>query len=1834
MAPAPLATTNKKKSTAGNVGVTAPARTTNEKKSTGDVVVTAPAPTSNKKKSTAGNVVVPAPAPTINKKKSTGDVVVTAPAPTSNNKKSTAGDVVVTAPAPTSNKKKSTAGNVVVTAPAPTTNEKKSTGDGVLTSSTVAENNINSTGDSGEDTDLADGVRVSGLIEGEDDSVGTPTDDGDIGVLIDNRISSRSKVEVGLLDHTRILMNGFHADSIVSKSNLFPGAFILLYEKYTKLELDQKKEFLTFLVPLPKAETVDLVIPKINPDLVNSSLFERLFVGRMLVEFDLTFALQPTTPKDITGSFKTVLLILPAARALKIVLLQGKTGTGRADARAEVRSKSLLFLLSAYLDLLFPTIFDTESTMVKTFCLSIAGYKYRNIKVYTSSGKEKDVEQQYLQVDRDRLPPVSILLSRLLMATRKAFASGIKRKSLVWINPLHGQSWRASVSNINPETKEEYPIANKNMIEKDKSKEMTIPVADALATQPGSSIDKRGYPLFGIGKEIDPASLNPDDFMPQDDYCSKQVVDDIEVALTQIFPRGGCTLLKQNDRNPDAKLRVVKYNIPGTERWSMVFAGQSIFSEDCVTRHFGEMNRQLFLKSSNDVGNDVTRDRMYRCALYPEKTTQADENDLENSGTITGAFSIASDSTAMGCVSMCKTEVFFANFGLGLMERVNSVVKTHSCGKYHVQCVAENIIVQNLFAGMGDSAYGYHDDGGPELCHELFDFLGIQGEERELLLESLSQKLMWVFTVSLSNYGFGSKPGEMETSELHLMSKSSDPRWKNGNDIATNWASFHLQLYGNQFDLEHKAVNKAPEYTFQEDGKGNARHVMSFRNALTFSSRHINLLKLQFSKYNYSIDNLRADYTVKGVVAKFFHNRDLEEIKTPHTFQSHKKSVDCELTQDQTGDDIITPTEILLAMGVSAMVLKNISDRIFSGVTGEEDILLQRDGGTARDPMRLWQRLASYPFFRYFQTEKINLVLHYQDNSKEKIKGKKRTSVTHSISYGKPPFWRICSNYKGSTTPGWQPLFNLRDLQDGDIVETATARNFFGVPSTPTTQPPWKHIHSSMCSAIFLSKRYKSSYEKLDMIQNTFNKDVEKGGSTYNCQFTMNECGGSAQNIGATAKPVSRSSMTERDSALQLPTPQAASTPSNMVLYNVHERMGCVLVFRQPLKVPAPPKKHDDFLQFLGVFYIKSIDAVSGSKQLALERAEGIQSEHKVYCSFLLMPHKEITMSRVLVWPWTDEQFIFHNKVNEEKLSVTQCNRANTGVSPDCDHQHWVSINGGRRRRRLEREPVDPDNQVRDSESKIYNKEYWRTLSMDISSALANYHMRIPLNTKIKGVEMLEEIAEACEPNNLVKHFHENVVKHIISSEDETKAVPLSWKTEEIVVTKQPVMSVLRRMFVAGSCRFVRKHLQYDDKKKRWVATFLDTEKFHYALGGVPQTRPSPMPIRTYDLATLFLLQQAQNSFSGKIEGRIDLDRKSLSIIQRRRLYDCDDQMIADFIFSSAVIRVTGRVEKIQAYLVHKKRSSLNAPKNSSVGLLNESDAAGLPSFMALLHSGDAAFDRKGVTTEWMSPQFSSSIPNSCKRTPRYMMKFLKKFCKAIKVNLIPQTKKKMLRSKIVAAMVKSITHSCSGSECPDSVKFVAGQIVSDMEEMFCNDNINESPFEDDEIITGYGGREGFSIFCTSTDFLSTKKRNRGQRSGRVDVRCQDQLRHVCTDILNYIEHELSADDLIQLGLEKIKTTDGEHVIIRLTGRRIFSIDVEHMMCKVYLAVAAYRGSRSFSVPAPWRPHCHPTASTDIFTSTSIKQIFMDSITSFETSFVNGSLDTLVEPFCFQHEKV
>jgi hypothetical protein len=233
--------------------------------------------------------------------------------------------------------------------------------------------------------------------------------------------------ETGMVAHMSHVMHGFHEVALEKNNLVFQKSFTDLWCKFDKMDAVCKNNFLRFLVPMIDLPYVDYKVPIVDVDLVTPPMFERLVVGRMLVEFDHTFGDSQPSSDMVTGVFTSVLSMVPSTRAIKIICNTQKSSNTRKDALAEVRSRPLVFIISGYLDLLYPDLFDV-TTLGKGFCLAIAGYKIRHVSRLSDNDKDSCIPiQKYLTTKEDRLPPVAVLLVRLLTATRSVFVSEKKQ---------------------------------------------------------------------------------------------------------------------------------------------------------------------------------------------------------------------------------------------------------------------------------------------------------------------------------------------------------------------------------------------------------------------------------------------------------------------------------------------------------------------------------------------------------------------------------------------------------------------------------------------------------------------------------------------------------------------------------------------------------------------------------------------------------------------------------------------------------------------------------------------------------------------------------------------------------------------------------------------------------------------------------------------------------------------------------------------------------------------------------------------------------------------------------------------------------------------------------------------------------------------------------------------------------------------------------------------------------------------------------------------------------------------------------------------------------------
>jgi hypothetical protein len=150
---------------------------------------------------------------------------------------------------------------------------------------------------------------------------------------------------------------------------------------------------------------------------------------------------------------------------------------------------------------------------------------------------------------------------------------------------------------------------------------------------------------------------------------------------------------------------------------------------------------------------------------------------------------------------------------------------------------------------------------------------------------------------------------------------------------------------------------------------------------------------------------------------------------------------------------------------------------------------------------------------------------------------------------------------------------------------------------------------------------------------------------------------------------------------------------------------------------------------------------------------------------------------------------------------------------------------------------------------------------------------------------------------------------------------------------------------------------------------------------------------------------------------------------------------------------------------------------------------------------------------------------------------------------------------------------------------FMAHQMIADVEELVSGKNgRGRSPFGGNFIWAGYGGTQGF-IALDHISILNRDCEGPGYKRWHVD-HSPPFLRDVWENLLNQLENELDQVHLSLLGLQKV---DGKGVVIALTGRILGFTDIEHMLCKVYLACTRARGSRNHGASRAWRNFCWPS---------------------------------------------
>jgi hypothetical protein len=297
-------------------------------------------------------------------------------------------------------------------------------------------------------------------------------------------------------------------------------------------------------------------------------------------------------------------------------------------------------------------------------------------------------------------------------------------------------------------------------------------------------------------------------------------------------------------------------------------------------------------------------------------------------------------------------------------------------------------------------------------------------------------------------------------------------------------------------------------------------------------------------------------------------------------------------------------------------------------------------------------------------------------------------------------------------------------------------------------------------------------------------------------------------------------------------------------------------------------------------------------------------------------------------------------------------------------------------------------------------------------------------------------------------------------------------------------------------------------------------------------------------------------------------------------------------LLTSLVVRTTGRVEALRAYLEYTQQGR---GEHNWKRLFEASDCHNLPFYIASC-SGNrdsrTAFNLKESMISWLTDQYKTNLPEAVLTSPKSFGLFLQRAAAAFDEFVTYMSEGICAgqgREDVVRRLCGVLQTASQGTnEKVSSLMFIAHQIVADLEELVSKDGERgASPFFGDFCWPGYGGKEGFTAM-DHKQILGRVCSGPGYKVWNIKT-SPGYFVELWTTLKLEMENGLHKLMLAMLGVEKV---DG-CIRVCLTGRSISLSDFEHLMCKVYMGCMRSRGTRSGGAPKPWRNYCWPSKSEE-----------------------------------------
>ena len=883
----------------------------------------------------------------------------------------------------------------------------------------------------------------------------------------------------------------------------------------------------------------------------------------------------------------------------------------------------------------------------------------------------------------------------------------------------------------------------------------------------------------------------------------------------------------------------------------------------------------------------------------------------------------------------------------------------------------------------------------------------------------------------------------------------------------------------------------------------------------------------------------------------------------------------------------------------------------------------------------MWERILSSTFVTALADSGISF---YTKLPKELDKSGSEVEMSSGnfqySRFGSPPVMDVLSNRSMEARESVK-----RTLIPGDIVSAETVRSMFDLPQNTHKSQLWRYKDSALLNCVVLRHMYKNDAEGIRTLQGILDSPERWEGPGFgdlvSPSIWIGGSGGSAQEIGA--KPMNlKSAKKDRPPPLaSLHTDMEISNRMNRAMMDAASRGQPVFLFCSPLDCAdendKKEKEEQTQLQYLGLFKVDgySYDADDKATVLAAAEREARINGTSVECEFWnhtyrLSRHFKFrlkmlnmaTDNQVQGAPVQAKKFVldmegshyikqklFHT-INLEQSMFKQL----LEDSPPEEGSRLLPVFMNRYLPELLKGAADPTNKHDESEDNEtseddYQDPPYRQLDDD-------YFSPVDHSGQQKNSEGGEEIGVQGEGG---------AEKPPEPDKGSTHGGPV--ENNGIEVSVDQMLSMVSRLNVGGALRFKRRHYNSESDSYGYLPNepIKPTEELPRTTEASPQAPmigsvgpviracPFPMGTRTMDLCTSFFLECV---IAGHDEFRVDKHSKKEGVqagtyvaMQKRTSLSMD--VLRDLLCTSLIFRLTGRVEQIRKYL-QLVQDGGGGEEGSWKRTMNMKDMQDLSSFILACQKNVDSRRRWGSTrinvmNRWISHQFRASVPNAAKKSADSFASMMEKMVSIISEDSFIQKllEPNLTRKDAVFIVMRLLLSSSQIEECNRSLRFVAGQVIADLEEVLSGDFLSngrrDAPFDGDFHIIGYGGTEGMSVLGKSIG-LPLSPPSGARCSQKAWETYQNNITILCNQVLETMR-SMESSVLLTYGLYKgCREGSGETCIyIIQNNREVGYVDVEHNCCKLYLLLHRYRGTRAYSTPTPWRPQDHPGIFADIF---------------------------------------